>query len=192
MIQLINADRPGLTFTTLYIGPDLSKYINSSRLSTFSIAEACRFWKQIASGLAYHGKNIVHLDIKLQNILFGVSGAKICDFGIAERITDKEPIEYPGGTIPYLPPAFLTKQMGSFPADIWALGVTLLFLLRIIPLPTLPISFNSLGKESAANEQLRRWQTRLTDHAAGVDRIITPALTRKDWQALPLPTTTQC
>lgn len=76
MIQLINTDHHRLTITTLYVGPDLSKYVKSDKqlFSICSIAEACLFGKQIANGLAYvHSKEIVHFGLKPQNILLSAS-----------------------------------------------------------------------------------------------------------------------
>ena len=203
----MESDPRRLTITTIYAGPDLSRYVKSSkpRFSIFTAAEACSIWRQIANGLAFiHSKNIVHFDIKPQNILLSASVAKICDFGLAQRIKDNTPVDYPGGTFSYLAPECLNDQEGSFPLDIWALGGTVLFLLRIIPLPKTPTNFKSIAKNK---EQINQWQTQLTNHAANyerqsirrllllhltkdpAERTTASSLITENWEALPLPFT---
>ena len=74
-------------------------------------------------------KNILHRDIKPKNILRTSSGFKVADFGLA-RSNVCPYIEYIKEvyTITYRPPELIHSKNGAdygFPADIWALGVTL-------------------------------------------------------------------
>lgn len=50
------------------------------------------FFKQIIAGLGYiHNKNIIHKDLKLENILIDKMGqVKICDFGVSKKLTEEE------------------------------------------------------------------------------------------------------
>lgn len=50
---------------------------------------AAHIFKQIVTGIKYcHSKNVLHRDIKLDNILLTSQGTvKICDFGVSKLIT---------------------------------------------------------------------------------------------------------
>ncbi|XP_059316135.1 mitogen-activated protein kinase kinase kinase 17-like [Lycium ferocissimum] len=82
------------------------------------------YTKQIVQGLDYlHSKGIVHCDIKGCNILLGKTGAKIGDFGCA-RLVDQA--KWNGGTPMYMAPEVARGEEQGFPADIWALGCTII------------------------------------------------------------------
>ena len=81
----------------------------------FYIAEICL-------GVEYiHSKNIIHRDLKLENILISSDGhIKICDFGfaiISERALDI------CGTVGYLSPEILTDNIYTSKLDIWCIGI---------------------------------------------------------------------
>ena len=82
-------------------------------------------FRQIIESLSYiHSQNIVHRDIKLDNILLDISNKiKICDFGIS-KITKKNEILYEQcGTPAYIAPEIL-KDIGyeGFNVDYWSAG----------------------------------------------------------------------
>ncbi|CAN4109962.1 unnamed protein product [Withania somnifera] len=89
------------------------------------------YTKQILLGLEYlHSRDIAHCDIKGQNILLGKTGAKIADFGCARWIDlaerdggSAEPI---GGTPMFMAPEVTRGEEQGCPADIWALGCTII------------------------------------------------------------------
>lgn len=89
------------------------------------------FFAKLLIGIKYlHKNNILHRDLKLDNILLDKSmNPKICDFGISSIYTKKKRIYDTGGTPAYLAPEVI-KAEGQicFKTDIWSLGV-LLFLL---------------------------------------------------------------
>jgi len=49
-------------------------------------------FKQLLLGLQYiHSKNVIHRDLKLENILLNRKGlVKICDFGVSKLLEDPE------------------------------------------------------------------------------------------------------
>lgn len=84
------------------------------------------FSRQIVTALVHvHSKNIVHHDIKPENILFfGTDVFKLCDFGASDVIDCFG--EEISGTITYMSPEYARTQKVTFADDIWAFGATLL------------------------------------------------------------------
>lgn len=96
--------------------------------------DAIQILRDIAGALHYiHGRNLVHNDIKPANILFSRErGAVLCDFGLS---TPAGSSASTGGTPYYVPPEFLGRKLRGAPSDVWALGITMLYVLRKIPFP---------------------------------------------------------
>ena len=96
--------------------------------------DARRVLIDIASALAYLRRmKILHNDIKPANILYSRDqGAKLIDFGLATR--DRW-LVCTGGSPWYVPPEFMALEERRAPSDIWALGITMLYLINRIPLP---------------------------------------------------------
>ena len=130
----------------------IMEYINGGNLFSFvkkrrklSEKTAKFLFKQIIQGIKYiHSKNIVHRDIKLENILIDLkNNIKICDFGISKILNDKNQKLYDQcGTPMYMAPEILlsTKEKGydAFPIDLWSSGIALYIMLN----GTLPFSTN--------------------------------------------------
>ena len=106
-------------------------------MSRLSKATQYRVWKDVSSGLEYiHAQNILHLDIKPHNILLGQNRqAKICDFGFSVQYNVEPNVFHCGGTPNYIPPEYIPNGKVGRPADVWALGITMMFVLGLIPLP---------------------------------------------------------
>ena len=92
-------------------------------------------FKQIISAINYiHKHNIVHKDIKLENILLDINhGIKICDFGIAKKVNSPDQLFYGiSGTPLYMAPEIFYKSnfgYQGFPVDVWASGIALYIML---------------------------------------------------------------
>lgn len=85
---------------------------------------------EIVTGLQYlHSINIVHRDIKPQNILLTSTGSiKIADLGQAQDISDSDMLSSTVGTYYFFAPECCNTNIRTFSgkaADIWALGITI-------------------------------------------------------------------
>ena len=101
---------------------------------------AWKFLREVSAGLAYlHGKDIVHRDIKPDNIMQDREGNfLISDFGISTRMrstlrrnsTREMSQKDIAGTIGYMAPELFSKKPEAVKAtDIWAMGASLYELL---------------------------------------------------------------
>lgn len=82
----------------------------------------------IATALSHlHSKNLLHLDVKLENVVLDNAGtAKLVDFGCARYISPNSLNVIPGGTLNYTPPELISEDSACHPneaCDAWSLGV---------------------------------------------------------------------
>ena len=112
---------------------DLSKKIKTQKNKIigekyFSEEKIMQYFYQICRGLQYiHSKNIIHRDIKSQNIFLMKNGKiKIGDFGIAKALTNtKNNATTIIGTPYYFSPEIINGEPYNYKTDIWSLGVVL-------------------------------------------------------------------
>ena len=97
-------------------------------------SDAQRILRDITSALHYiHDRNLIHNDIKPANILYSRErGAVLCDLGLSTHFRDSPSI---GGTPWYVPPEFIAMKQRGPPSDVWALGVTMLYVLGKMTFP---------------------------------------------------------
>ncbi|KAK7063100.1 Protein kinase, membrane associated tyrosine threonine 1 [Halocaridina rubra] len=82
-----------------------------------------------------HKHNLVHMDIKPENIFFGYDGlCKLGDFGLVIDLSQGGELEALEGDPKYLAPEILESKFGP-PADIYSLGMTILELATDLDLP---------------------------------------------------------
>lgn len=100
----------------------------------FSEQSLAHIMRQLLSALAYlHAKNIVHRDIKLDNLVAlhsdennGFSSIKIIDFGTATKITAQSKGKI-AGTRSYMAPEVYQGKL-TVKSDVWSSGIFLYLL----------------------------------------------------------------
>ncbi|KAK7205163.1 serine/threonine protein kinase [Myxozyma melibiosi] len=111
-------------------GDELYTYVlRHGRLSTDQVQ---RIFAQLCGAVAYiHTKNIVHRDLKLENILMDKHDrVKLCDFGFTRECEPKRLLQTFCGTICYAAPEMvLGEKYHGQAVDVWALGIILYALL---------------------------------------------------------------
>ena len=116
-----------IVFVTEVCGAgDLLTYVRRRRKLKEDVAK--HVFRQICEGLFYcHSKNILHRDIKLDNILLTSEGyVKICDFGVSKMVKPDEMMTEQCGTPAYIAPeVFENKGYTGYLSDVWSAGVVL-------------------------------------------------------------------
>ena len=121
-------------FTMAFIdGPNLRSYVDAR--GVLPIEETARLFTQIVAGVGHaHRHGIIHRDLKPANVLIDKDGRpRVTDFGLAKRSAANTQLTATGqvvGTPAYMAPeqARDSKDVGP-PADVYALGAILYFLL---------------------------------------------------------------
>lgn len=171
------------------------EYIDATSLATRQTSGMCDcsdrvfvILSDITSALqSIHASGLVHNDIKPSNILYhNTRGAILTDFGLATT-----PSENSGASPWYLPPEYLqtvrTQDRRGPLGDVFALGVTILWVLRKCPLPELvqeawkmaDIWALDLDRRSQAQGRMRAWlrkiekfQLDLGEDGSSIDSIV--------------------
>ena len=97
--------------------------------------EVKKIFKQVVESVAYmHSQNVVHRDLKLENVLITRDSkqTKLIDFGFSTEVKSMESskLHFLCGTPIYMSPEIaLKKEHLGGPADVWALGVILFILM---------------------------------------------------------------
>lgn len=108
-------------------GGDLGTFIRKKGPVTEEIAQ--KWIREIVEGFkALYNKNIIHRDLKLQNILMTENSAqaslKLADFGLSRFLEDDLAKTWVGTPL-YMAPEIFNCQEYNFKADIWSLGLVL-------------------------------------------------------------------
>ena len=108
---------------------------------SFTVKDVIRLGKDILTALiSCHGKNIIHRDIKDDNIFVSPDGVyKLGDFGVSKALKDKSRAESVKGTPNFIAPeVYLGKEKYDNTVDIYSLGIVLYKLLNKSRNPFLP------------------------------------------------------
>ena len=106
-------------------GITLKEYIE--RKGQISFKEATSIAIQVAKGIdAAHQHNIIHRDIKPQNIMISNEGkVKVTDFGIAKAATAQTVTSNVMGSVHYISPEQARNGYADFRSDIYSLGIVM-------------------------------------------------------------------
>ncbi|KAK3551938.1 hypothetical protein QTP70_031517 [Hemibagrus guttatus] len=100
----------------------------AERDEAFKEEDVKRLMRQILEGVAFlHKNNVVHLDLKPQNILLTsddpLGDIKIVDFGLSRMVSSNQEIREIMGTPEYVAPEVLNYEPISTATDMWSIGV---------------------------------------------------------------------
>ena len=135
-------------------GETLSELVARGRLSH---GEAAHVGREICLALAaVHGANLVHRDVKAQNVMRAFNGGRIIlmDFGAGEFMNQPTAGRRMQGTPLYLAPELFEHAVASVASDVYAVGV-LLFHLVTKEFPVTGTSLNELADAHRRGERRR-------------------------------------
>ena len=123
--DVVNENNMHFIVMELIEGITLKDYIASKGM--LDIKEAINIALQVAKGLeCAHERNIVHRDVKPQNIIISVDGTvKVADFGIAKATTEETINAFALGSVHYISPEQAKGAYTDIRSDIYSLGVSL-------------------------------------------------------------------
>jgi serine/threonine protein kinase len=123
----------------LCTGGDLGAAVERARRFRSHIEPAivAQWAREILEAVAYtHSQNIIHRDIKPQNLLLSAAGnVRLADFGAARLLHDAgAPVQTARtGTLPYMAPEARVGQPYTSKADAWGAGAVLCELISLQP-----------------------------------------------------------
>ncbi len=131
LYETFESDKHIVLVIELCCGGDLLTYVRKRRRLREDMAR--HVFRQLLDGLSYcHNKQILHRDIKLDNVLLNGEGEiKIGDFGVSKIVGKGEHMTEQCGTPAYIAPEILRgKGYEGFGVDVWSAGVVLYAILH--------------------------------------------------------------
>lgn len=170
--------------------PSLREHRDGSNMCTVSHA-AFTILSDIAAAIEFiHAAGLVHNDIKPANIIYhNTRGAVLIDFGLGGPVAEASS----GGTPWYLPPEYIAEKTRGPPSDVFALGITMLWVLRKFALPDVSkewqirdLHAGTFEARARAESAMRTWllqvetvRRTLSQSENGLENIVRAMLRRK-------------
>ncbi|KAH0627154.1 hypothetical protein JD844_002595 [Phrynosoma platyrhinos] len=109
-------------------GGEIFNQCIAEREDAFKEKDVRRLMRQILEGVSFlHQNNVVHLDLKPQNILLTsespLGDIRIVDFGLSRVMKNSEELREIMGTPEYVAPEILSYDPISTATDMWSIGV---------------------------------------------------------------------
>lgn len=153
----------------------------------FDVYSTRRILQDMASALVYLNKQeIIHYDIKPANIAYSTHrGAVLLDFGISYHVHS---IVRSSGTPWYLPPEYMpeyiTHRRRGFPGDMWALGITMLYVLgKCRPEKTKRWCIEKMHEDGPDRARMQSWMQSVAEYREqlktaddGIGRLVSQML----------------
>lgn len=101
----------------------------------YSEEDARSLIQQTLKAMQYlHENNIVHSDIKLDNLLLSEKGeVRLCDFSLAQRMSEEKPLTKRCGTPMYMAPEVARGFPYGSASDMWSLGCAVYLMIAGYP-----------------------------------------------------------
>lgn len=116
------------------------------------------FQKLVVCIQALHARNVVHRDLKLENILLDSHMHPVlCDFGYAKILPSNTHLIPNCGSVHYTAPELVLQNLTSLSNDVWSLGVVCYAIFK----ESLPIDGEKNTLIDLGNTQMRRIYSRL-------------------------------
>lgn len=115
-------DRSDCAIFELCDGGDLAQYVE--KRGALPLAQTKRFAREITDGVDYlHSKNILHRDLKADNILLSGDSVRIGDFGGAVIMKKGQMMTALEGSPINCAPEMIKGEGYTFPRDWWSVGI---------------------------------------------------------------------
>eukprot|EP00127_Corallochytrium_limacisporum_P000022 Clim_evm1s2 gene=Clim_evmTU1s2 len=128
LYEIISAPKHTFLVMEYLSGGELFDYVCDNGVYGLSENEARKYFRDVCSAVAYlHSRNIVHRDLKLENLLLDNEGhIKLIDFGLSNFMSKPERMNTLCGSPMYMSPEmYIGGQYDGPEQDIWSLGVIL-------------------------------------------------------------------
>lgn len=130
VVDYFQAESGQYLVMNLVDGEDLGGLLNAPTPPGLPIERSIEFVSQACEALQYvHEQQIVHRDVKPQNLILGEDGVVLVDFGIATEIDEEDPGTVGIGTPKFMAPEVFAGGVVSPRSDVFGLAATLWTLL---------------------------------------------------------------